>query len=124
MFPFPETMDCLGIPAKTPILPHLMNDSELHQLLKAAGSPVQPAAGFKRDVWSRIEAADETARNRGFSRTLERFFGIFALPPVAVATCTVMVLAGAWFGLESASQHPASEIGYVQSISPFAQTHR
>ncbi len=101
-----------------------MNDSELDLLLMAAGTPAQPATGFKHDVWSRIEAAEESAANHGFARSLERFLGIFALPSVAVATCAATVIAGAWFGLKSAGHHPASEIGYVQSISPFVQTNR
>jgi hypothetical protein len=107
---------------KLPILPILMNDSELDQLLKAAGTPAQPAAGFQRDVWFRIQAAETNGWKPRLDGILERFLGLFALPPVAIATCAVMVLGGAWFGLESGKSNPTGELSYVQSISPFAQT--
>lgn len=101
-----------------------MNDSELDQLLKLAQIPVPIQAGFRRDVWLRIEAAEADIRKPRVSRLVERFFGWLALPPVAVATCSVMVAAGVWLGLESGNPAPQGEVAYIQSISPFAQTHR
>lgn len=101
-----------------------MKDSELDQLLKAAGTPDQTTAGFQRDVWSRIEAAETNGWRRGLDRIVGRFLEFFALPPVAVATCAAMVITGAWFGLESGKSNPAGEVRYVQSISPFAQSYR
>lgn len=101
-----------------------MNDSELDQLLKAATADVPLPAGFQREVWSRIEAADARAWKPRINRAMERFLGFFALPPVAVATCTGMVLAGAWFGLQSKDAAPVDKLAYIESISPFAHTHR
>jgi hypothetical protein len=110
-------------PAKT-TPPTAMNDSELDRLLKAANTPAMPPAGFQHDVWSRIEAEEMNDWKNRASRMMERFLGFFALPPVAVATCTAMVLAGVWFGMAAGKPGPAGEVAYVQSISPFAHAHR
>lgn len=101
-----------------------MNDSELDQLLQATSANVPLPTGFQREVWSRIETADADALKPRISRFIERFLGYFALPPVAVATCTAMVLAGAWFGLQSKDAAPVDKLAYIESISPFAHTHR
>lgn len=101
-----------------------MNDSELDQLLKDCRPPVQVPAGFTRDVWLRIETAESAAWKPRASRVLERLLGVFALPPVAVATCAAMVVVGAWIGLHPAQSDPATEMAYIQSVSPFAHAHR
>ena len=101
-----------------------MNDSELDQLLKGCGSPLPVPAGFVRDVWLRVEAAESAAWEPRAFHLLERWLGVFGLPPVAVATCTAMVVAGAWFGLNPAASNPPTEVAYIQSVSPFAHTHR
>lgn len=99
-----------------------MKDSELDQLLRAVNASVVPPASFERDVWSRIEA---TESSRGLFRVnLERFFGFFALPSVAAATCAAMVMAGVWLGLDSQGSSPVGDVAYLQSISPFAHNHR
>ena len=57
------------------------------------------------------------------NRLLARLLDWFALPPVAVATCTAMVALGAWFGLQPARSNPSTELSYIQSVSPFAGSH-
>ena len=94
-----------------------MNDSELDQLLKRCDRPVATPAGFTRDVWLRIETAELPT---GWLLWTNRLLGWFALPPVALATCTAMVALGAWFGLQPARSNPSTELSYVQSVSPFA----
>ena len=101
-----------------------MNDSRLDQLLRSAGTPIQTAEGFQRDVWFRIEAAETQGFKPRIDEILERFLGFFALPPVAITTCAAMVIVGAWFGLEAGKSNPAGEVSYVQSISPFFKPHR
>ena len=101
-----------------------MNDSELDQLLKDTHATVPLPADFQRDVWFRIEAAEANGWKPRASRALEKFLGFFALPPVAAATCTAMVLAGAWLGLNAGKPGPVGEIAYAQSVSPFAHNHR
>lgn len=101
-----------------------MNDSELDQLLKAAGTPAMPPADFQREVWFRIEAEESDGWKTRMNRILERMLGCFALPSVAVATCSVMVVVGIWFGMKSGDAKPNGEFAYVQSISPFAQSYR
>lgn len=101
-----------------------MNDSELDQLLKSCDTPPTVPVEFARDVWSRIEAAELTGWKPRADRLLARFLGLFALPPVAVATCTAMVALGAWLGLQPETSSPSTEVSYIQSVSPFAQNHR
>lgn len=101
-----------------------MNDLELDQLLKETDSFGIPPASFQRDVWIRIKATESSGWKPRAIRHLERFFGVFALPPVAVATCTAMIALGVWIGIESADSKADGKVAYVESISPFAQTHR
>lgn len=101
-----------------------MNDFELDQLLESAQTSVTPHVGFQREVWMRIEAADAKTWKSRMRLVAERFFSCFALPPVALATCSAMLAAGVWIGLESANPTPQGQTAYIQSISPFAQTHR
>jgi hypothetical protein len=101
-----------------------MNDSELDRLLESAHTTVTPRDGFQREVWLRIEAAESNAWKPRLSLLAECFFNWLALPPVALATCSVMLAGGVWTGLESANPAPQGEMAYIQSISPFAQTQR
>lgn len=101
-----------------------MNDSQLDQLLKGCDSPAPAPAGFIRDVWLRVETAESASWKPRAARLVERLLGVFALPPVAVATCTAMVVVGAWFGLQPPAANPSTEVAYIQSVSPFAHTHR
>jgi hypothetical protein len=101
-----------------------MNDFELDQLLESAQTTVTPHAGFQREVWLRIEAAEAKVWKPRLNLITERFFDWLALPPVALATCSVMLAAGIWTGLEAGNTAPQGKMAYIQSISPFAQTHR
>lgn len=101
-----------------------MNDSELDCLLESVQAAVIPHAGFQREVWLRVEAAEAKAWKPRLNLIADRFFNWLALPPVALATCSVMLAAGIWIGLESGNPAPQGEMAYIQSISPFAQTHR
>ncbi len=101
-----------------------MNDSDLDQLLKDCGTPLATPPGFMRDVWLRVETAESATWKALATRLTERVLGMIALPPVAVATCTAMVVVGAWLGMQPAASSPASEVAYIQSVSPFAQSHR
>jgi len=101
-----------------------MNDFELDRLLEAAHTTVTPHAEFQREVWLRIEAAESHSWKPRLTLIAERFFNCLALPPVALATFSVMLAVGIWTGLESGNPSPQGEMAYIQSISPFAQTHR
>ncbi len=101
-----------------------MNDFELDRLLESARTTVTPHDGFQRDVWMRIEAAETQSWKPRVRILAERFLSWLALPPVALATCSVMLAGGVWMGLESGNPAPQGEMAYIQSISPFAQTHR
>jgi len=99
-----------------------MNDLELDRLLDSARSSVTLPPGFQRDVWLRIETAEEEAWSPRL--VVERFFNWLALPPVAFAACGVMLAAGIWAGFETGKPSQRGEVAYIQSVSPFARTHR
>ena len=100
-----------------------MNDSELDQLLRAVDTPLVVPASFQRDVWNRIGMEEANGWKFHLSQIMVRFFGFFALPPVAVASCAAMAVAGMWIGSVSERSAPSDEVAYIQSISPFAQSH-
>jgi len=103
-----------------------MNDSELDQLLRSSSPDIRPPNGFQQEVWLRVAVADAAAWQPSMSRLLQRFLDMVAMPPVAVATCVALVLAGVWFGLrtESPNSGASGEMAYVESISPFFHKHR
>jgi len=101
-----------------------MNDTELDQLLKAVDTPLVIPASFHRDVWNRIGAEEANGWKFHLNQIVARFFGYFALPRVALASCAVMAVAGMWIGSVSERSAPSDEVAYIQSISPFAQSHR
>jgi len=102
-----------------------MNDSELDQLVKHCSPAVTVPADFQRAVWYRIEAHDLAGWPGHAQIMLRRILGWLILPPVAVATCSVMVMVGAWLGWQSANIKPTGgEFAYIQSVSPFTNSHR
>lgn len=101
-----------------------MKDLELDKLLELAQVKMVPHGGFQREVWLRIEVAETKGCRPRLSQIAERLFTWLALPPVALATCSLMLAAGVWSGLESGNLAPQGKMAYVQSISPFAQSHR
>lgn len=101
-----------------------MKDSELDQLLRASGPAIQAPADFRRDVWLRIEASEASGRKTAWYHWIRRLLSRLALPPVALATCAVTILAGAWLGMSSDLPQTNGKVAYVQSISPFAHSSR
>lgn len=101
-----------------------MKDNELDQLLKASVAPVTVPATFQREVWARIEAEESMTFGFHLKRMLMGFLDLFAVPKVAFATSSALILAGAFLGIESARNDQPGELHYIQSISPFAQTDR
>ena len=101
-----------------------MNDSELDQLLRDCGPDLNTPPDFHSKVWQRIESAESATWKPGFTEWLRRLLDGLTLPPVALATCAVTILAGAWLGITGDVSKTPSEIAYVRSISPFAHSSR
>lgn len=103
-----------------------MNDSELDQLLKDCNPVHGTPAGFRNEVWLRIERAESTDRSSIAGRALRRVAEWLTLPPVAAATCAATVAAGVWLGMKPENPGTAGEMAYVRSISPFVHpaSHR
>lgn len=101
-----------------------MNDNELDQLLHETEPQMTPPAGFQRDVWRRIESIESTKWRLTANLKLRRLWDLLTSPPVAVATCAVMIALGTWAGLKTETSHPGSELAYLRSVSPFLRTHK
>lgn len=100
-----------------------MKDNELDQLLRASVTPAGVPATFQRDVWARIEAEESMTFGFHLKRLMNGFWDLFAVPKIAVATCSAMILAGTMLGIESVLTELPGEHYYIQSISPFAQSN-
>jgi hypothetical protein len=101
-----------------------MKDNELDQLLKAAVAPSRVPASFQREVWIRIAAEESMTYGFNLKRMLNGFLDLFAVPKIAVATCSAMILVGSLLGIVSVRTDLPSELSYVESISPFAQENQ
>lgn len=101
-----------------------MKDSELDQLLRDCDPDLNTPPDFRGKVWSRIESAEASGWKPGFAGWLRRLLTGLTLPPVALATCAVTILAGAWLGMRTEDPKAGAEMAYVRSISPFAHSAR
>lgn len=101
-----------------------MNDSELDQLLRDYGPDLNTPPDFRGNVWQRIESAESATWKPGFAGWLRRLLAGLTLPPVALATCAVTILAGSWLGMRTDVSKAPGEMAYVRSISPFAHSAR
>ena len=100
-----------------------MKDNELDQLLRASVTTAFVPATFQREVWARIEAEESMTFGFHLKRLMNGFWDLFAIPKIAVATCSAMILAGTMLGIKSARTELPGELSYIQSISPFAQSN-
>lgn len=100
-----------------------MKDNELDQLLRASATPAGVPATFQREVWARIEAEESMTFGFHLRRLMNGFGDLFAVPKIAIATCSAMILAGTMLGIKSARAELPGELSYIQSISPFAQSN-
>jgi hypothetical protein len=101
-----------------------MDDSEFDQFLKGTGGSVRPAADFARNVWLRIESAEMARRAPRVRLLLDRWLGVLTRPAVAAVTCAAMVAGGVWLGLQTGPSNAAGATAYIQSVNPFAHSHR
>jgi hypothetical protein len=92
-----------------------MNDSELNQLLRSAGTSPPVPGDFQRSVWRRIEA-----RETG-EQLLPRVGGRTNFRWASLAAMAATIVLGAWLGFQSRPDGDQAKAEYVRSISPFVQ---
>lgn len=99
-----------------------MKNSDFDDLLRAAREEFPLPPSFHADVWNRIESADAISYGVGVAWH-QNIISMIARPWAAASGLAAMVALGLWLGALSVPDHSRTETAYVQSISPFAQSH-
>ena len=76
-------------------------------------------ASTDREVWRRIETAENVAAQCGISRSLDAFLAALLRPAFAAAMIALTASAGLWLGARVDTPAPEGKLAYVQAISPF-----
>ena len=101
----------------------VMNDDQLHHLLRRTPAQVKLPASFGREVWARIEAEASLTFRNCISRLAQSLFATLARPLPASLTIAAFIALGAWLGgWGQAKNAAAAEMAYVQSIHPLLQS--
>lgn len=101
----------------------ILSDPELDELLRSVKVRVPLPGTFQVEVWRRIAVSQEAALPVRISRWMDGFFNLLVRPTVATAAVLLMISAGAWLGSVGSDAGRDGKQAYVQSVSPFAQTH-
>ncbi|WP_395737100.1 hypothetical protein [Prosthecobacter sp.] len=101
-----------------------MNDEQLHQHLRENPASISLPETFSREVWTRIEAAEDASAHAGFSQLWKAWLGALARPVPALATVAACMLLGGGVGWvkQRGESRVRGEIAYAQSINPFFRT--
>lgn len=100
------------------------DDGDFDELLRSAKVEVPLPGAFQYEVWRRIAVAQESTLRARLARMLEPMLGLLSRPLAASASMVLMIFAGLWLG--SLGDHPSrdAKLAYIESVSPFAQSHR
>jgi len=96
------------------------NDARLGTLLRASRvSPTLPPR-FQEGVWRRIEEADAPAPSNGGFTWLDALAALVLRPRFALATATVLIVAGALLGVREGSQmvKQDAQARYLATVAP------
>jgi hypothetical protein len=100
----------------------VMNDDQLHRVLRQVPAQVKLPASFGREVWARIEAEASLSFRHCISRLTQSLFAMLARPLPAGLTIAAFIALGAWLGGWGRAEHAAAaEMAYVESIHPLLQ---
>lgn len=109
----------IKLSSNTPV----MNDDELHRVLRQTPAQVKLPASFGREVWARIEAEAFLTFRNCISRLAQSLFATLARPLPASLTIAVFIALGAWLGgWGQEEKAAAAEMAYVESIHPLLQS--
>ena len=106
-------------------IPNAQDDLGLDDLLRSAKVEVPLPGTFQAEVWRRIAVAQEATFSARLAQWTESVFGALVRPAWAAAAVAVMASTGAWLGLKGPGDTSTDgRVAYVQSVSPFAHSHR
>jgi len=96
------------------------DDARLGALLRESRvSPALPPR-FQEGVWRRIEEAAAPAKSNGSIGWLDALAALVLRPRLALATATVLMVAGALLGVRDGSQmaHHDAQARYLAAVAP------
>ena len=96
------------------------SDAKLSTLLRASRvTPTLPPR-FQEGVWRRIEEAAAPAKVTGGIAWLDALVTLVLRPRFALATATVLIVAGALLGVRNGSQmaHQDAQARYLAAVAP------
>ena len=100
------------------------DDGAFDEMLRLAKVEVPLPGAFQSDVWRRIAVDQESTLTARLARILDPILSLLNRPIAATASVVLMVSAGLWLG--SLGAHPGRDgkLAYVESVSPFVQSHQ
>jgi hypothetical protein len=95
-------------------------DAKLGTLLRASRMAPTLPPRFQEDVWRRIEDAAAPAKVTGGITWLDAMVTLVLRPRFALATATVLMVAGALLGVRNGSQmaHQDAQARYLAAVAP------
>jgi hypothetical protein len=96
------------------------SDTKLGALLRESRvSPALPPR-FQEGVWRRIEEADAPVKSTGGIAWLDALVTLMLRPRLALATATVLIIAGALLGVRDGNQmaHQDAQARYLAAVAP------
>lgn len=100
------------------------DDGAFDDLLRSAKVEVPLPGAFQFEVWRRIAVAHESTLMARLARIVDPIFGFLSRPLAASASVVLMIFAGLWLGSLGVHQARDGKLAYVESVSPFAQSHQ
>ena len=95
------------------------SDAKLSTLLRASRTAPALPPRFQEGVWRRIEEADAPGKSNGIA-WLDALAALVLRPRLALATATVLMIAGALLGVRDGSQmaHQDAQARYLAVVAP------
>ncbi|HLX96958.1 MAG TPA: hypothetical protein VKU37_14550 [Verrucomicrobiae bacterium] len=98
------------------------DDAKLSALLRASRAEPALPPRFQENVWRRIEDAEAPAPSTSRLSWLEAMAALVLRPRFALATATVLVVAGALLGVHAGdlAANRAAQAQYLTTVAPAA----
>jgi hypothetical protein len=96
------------------------SDTKLGALLRASRVSPELPPRFQEGVWRRIEEADVPVKSTAGIAWLDALVTLMLRPRLALATATVLIIAGALLGVRDGNQmaHQDAQARYLAAVAP------
>lgn len=103
----------------------LMNDQELHRLLRQHPASLPLPAAFEREVWARIEVVEVRSVTSLLGELVRRVLTSIGRPAVAFATIALFAATGAGTGavMLNKGETARGELAYLKTVNPLVRPH-